>query len=36
MGCWGSIVEEWLEELLPPHAHELCRSKLLMYEALSY
>jgi len=28
MGIWGSLVEQWLDELLPDNAHELCRGRV--------
>jgi hypothetical protein len=28
MGCWGQIIEEWLDELLPPDAAERCRDQV--------
>lgn len=29
-GVWGSLVEEWLNELLPDNAHELCRGRVTL------
>lgn len=29
-GCWGAIVEEWLNELLPPDAHEICSGRVFI------
>ena len=28
MGVWGGVVREWLDELLPSDAHELCTGRV--------
>lgn len=28
LGAWGGLVEDWLDEMLPENAHELCRGRI--------
>uniref|UniRef100_A0A7S0WTC8 Patatin n=1 Tax=Chlamydomonas leiostraca TaxID=1034604 RepID=A0A7S0WTC8_9CHLO len=28
LGVWGSLIEKWLDDLLPDNAHELCRGRI--------
>ncbi len=28
LGVWGSMIESWLDQLLPDNAHDMCRNRV--------